>query len=206
MATGAAGALSVAGPRSLELVPLVLFALALALFPSGRLPSTGWALLPAVALGAALAAGLVQDGALLALVTVAALAGRLGHPCELVRRQLLYVLLGGATALFAAYLDALYLPGAWAVGAVAIPVAIGVALLRRPLDDLDGALRHLLRHHRPDDLPRGWLRVRRVAGRDRGRRGRRAGAGARRRAAAPAAAARGRPARSTGAAAIHTRW
>ncbi len=144
VATGAAGALSVAGPRSLELVPLLLFALALALFPSGRLPSTGWALLPAAALGAALAAGLVQDGALLALVTVAALAGRLGHPCELVRRQLLYVLLGGATALFAAYLDALYLPGAWAVGAVAIPVAIGVALLRRPLDDLDGALRHLL--------------------------------------------------------------
>ena len=39
VATGAAGALSVAGPRSLELVPLLLFALALALFPSGRLPS-----------------------------------------------------------------------------------------------------------------------------------------------------------------------
>ena len=56
------------------------------------------------------------------------------HPCA-VRRQLLYVLLGRRDrAVRGETLDAIYLPGAWAVGALAIPAANGVALLRLLLD------------------------------------------------------------------------
>ena len=139
----AVGAACAVATDDLVLVPAALFALALALFPTGRLPSPRWA----GALAAAAPLGLALDGdwMLVALpVALVALAGRLRHPCEIVRRQVLCVLLGCAAALFALALDKSRLPGAWAVGALAIPLAIGVALLRRPLHDLDPGLKRLL--------------------------------------------------------------
>ena len=84
----------------------------------------------ALALGADAAAALLAGVAL--ALSLAALASRLRHPCELVRRRVLFLPLGGPAA-FALALDAICLPGARAVGAFALPAAAGIALLRPPL-------------------------------------------------------------------------
>ena len=149
LAIGCAGAaLSVAGPAGLE--PwFALFPLVLLVFPSGRLPSRRWAgaLLAAVAAPVCLALGAdaAEALAVVALVlALASLAARLRHPCEIVRRRVLCLLLGSAAALFAFALDVICLPGAWALGALAIPAAAGVALLCDPIHELDLALDRLL--------------------------------------------------------------
>ena len=93
--------------------------------------------------GPAARAAVVLAGVALAL-SLAALASRLRHPCELVRRRVLCLALGGLVALLALALDAICLPGARAVGAFALPAAAGIALLRDQLYDLDLTLNRSL--------------------------------------------------------------
>src|SRR5262245_2370183 len=119
VAVGAAGAVSVVAPEDLVLVPGVLFARGRPLCQTGPPPSPRWA--GTLAVVAPL--GLVLDADwMLVAVPLAALGGRLRHPCEIVRRQVLCVLLGCAAALFALALDASWLPGAGMIGALAIPL------------------------------------------------------------------------------------
>jgi signal transduction histidine kinase len=147
LAIAVAGAvLPVPEPAGVELW-LALFPLALLLFPSGRLPSRRWAgaLVAAILAPVCLALGAAPALMAVALLpALAALAGRLRHPSERVRRRVLYLLLGSAAALFALALDSAFLPGAWVLGALAIPAAAGVALLCDPLYELDLAFSRLL--------------------------------------------------------------
>jgi signal transduction histidine kinase len=102
--------------------PLGLFAA-----PGGHLPET---LLTVVRLGAL--------GSGIALVLgVFSLLARLRSTSDVERRQVLCLLLGGLALFFALAVEVAGFTGAWIVGAAAVPVAAGAAIVWHRLYDLD---------------------------------------------------------------------
>lgn len=71
------------------------------------------------------------------LLGVLSLLGRLRFAADFERRQVLCLLLGAVVVVVGLMLDIAGLSGAWIVGAAALPVAAGVAILWHRLYDLD---------------------------------------------------------------------
>lgn len=94
--------------------------------------------------GGAAVAGLVVAGqagmvaaALALLLSVASLLARLRGASPTERRQVLCLMLGGGVMFAALALEVAGVAGAWVVGAPALPIAVGVAMLWHRLYDLD---------------------------------------------------------------------
>jgi signal transduction histidine kinase len=118
-------------------VPALFLALASAVRPDDLFSGRGSAQGPALALVRVALAGMVATG-VSGIAGVAALAGHWRRARGDERQQLKWLFAAGGVSIAAAFLEALWdAPGAWLVGAIALPVAVGVAVLRYRLYGID---------------------------------------------------------------------
>jgi two-component system NarL family sensor kinase len=125
-------------------VPTVLFAVAALWAPTDLFATDATAVQPASTL--VYAAGVGAAGvALAAVASVAALVVRWRRAHGPERHQLKWLVAAGTLAVAATVVDGIWgKPGVWLVGAAALPVGIGVAVLRYRLYDIDSIVSRTL--------------------------------------------------------------